>query len=173
MRGIASRFVIPSLLPGESELGEPSKATLFSFATVWVFASRDCGRLHTSDTPVSSAIRTSPTTSTLTRMYCDHPRPSTLVVTREIDRMFLFYGDQLSHRLVKNLATWTTRERGINRRTRNHDWDVGGTLQRSLLGHTWLRICFKVRLVIQRFNGILELRLGLIDLKDDVRNFFH
>ena len=164
MRGIASRFVISSLLPGEPELSESSETTLFSLAPVWVFASWDCRRLHASNTPVSSAIRTTPTTSTLTRMYRSHPRSSTLVVTREVNRMFLFYEDEFGHWLVKNLATWTTREHGIDRWTRNHNRDVGRALWPGLLRHAWLSICFKVRRMIRRFIGVLKLGLGSVDL---------
>ena len=84
------------------------------------------------------------TTSTLTGTYRSHPRPSTLVVTRQADRMFLFYGNQLGYRLVQNLATWTTRERSINRRTRNHDRNVCRAFRRGLLRNVRLGVSFKV-----------------------------
>ena len=148
-----------------------------SAPSVWIFASWDCGRLHTSNTPISSVIRTTSTTSTLTGTYRDHPRSSTLVVTRKTNRMFLFYGDKLGYWLVKNLATRTTRKRGINRRTRNHDWDVGKVLWRGLLRHTRLSICLEVRCMIRRLIGILEFGFGLVNLKrmtseiSSIRNF--
>ena len=165
MRGIASRFLVSSLLSGESELSESSKMTLFSFTTVWVFASWDYRGLHTSNAPVSSAIRTTPTTSMLTKTHRSHPRPLPLIVTRETNRMFLFYGNQLSHWLVKNLATRTTRKRGVDRRTRDHDWHIGRTLWCGLLRHAWLSICLEVRCMVRRFVSILEFRLGSVNLK--------
>ena len=78
--------------------------------------------------------------------------------------MFLFYGDKLGHWLVKNLATWTMRECGINGRTWNNYWNVGGTLRRGLLRHTRLGIRFEVRCMIQRFIGVLKLGLVSVPL---------
>ena len=164
MRGIASQFVVSSLLSGESKLGESSKTTLFLLTSVWVFMSWDCRRLHTSNAPISSAIRTTPTTSTLTRTYQSHPRPLSLVVTRKVNRMILLYGDKFGHWLIKDLATWTTRERGIDRQTWNHDWNIGRTLRRGLFRHARLSICFKVQRMIRRFIGVLKLGLGSINL---------
>ena len=74
------------------------------------------------------------------------------------------YGNQLGHWLVQNLTTRTTWERGIDGRTQNHNWNIGRMLQRSLLRHTRLSICFEVRRMIRRFIGILELGLGSINL---------
>ena len=164
MRGIASRLVVSSLLSGEPKLGEPSEMTLFSLTSIWVFASWNCRGLHTSNAPISPAIRTTPTTSTLTGTYRSHPRPSTLVVTRKANRMFLFYRNKLSHWLVKDLATWTTRKRGVDGWSRNHNWDISRTFQHGLLRHAWLSICFKVRRMIQRFIGVLKLGFGSINL---------
>ena len=155
MRGIASRLLVSSLLSGKSEFGELSETTLFSLASVWIFASWDCRRLHTSNAPISLAIRTTSTTSTLTGMYRSHPRPSTLVVTRQTDRMLLFYGNQLGHWLVKNLTSWTTRKGGIYRRCGNHDRNIGRTLRRGLLGNAWLSISLKVRSMVRRLISIL------------------
>ena len=114
---------------------------------------------------MTPATRTASTTSTLTGTHRCHPRPSTLVVTRKANRMFLFNGNQLSHRLVKNLATRTTRERGINRRSWHHNWDVGRALRRSLLRNAQLGIRLKVRGMIRRLVGILEFGLGPVDLE--------
>ena len=165
MRGIASQVLVSSLLSGKSELGESSKAALLLIASVWIFASWDYRRLHTSNTTISSAIRTTSTTSALTRTYRGHPRSSTLIITRETNRTLLFYGNKLGHWLVENLATRTTRECGINRRTRHHNWNIGRTLWRGLLRNARLSIRFKVRCVIRRFIGILKLGFGSIDLK--------
>ena len=137
----------------------------------------DYRRLHTSNTPVSSAIRTASTTSTLTGTYCCHPRPSTLVVTRKANRMFLFYGNQLGHRLVKDLAPWTTREHGIYKRRRDHNRHVSGTLWRGLLRHTWFGVRLEVRRMIRGFIGILQLGFGSVNLErttsetSSIRNF--
>ena len=119
----------------------------------------------TSNTPVSSAIRTTPTTSALTGTYCCHPRPSTLVVTRKASRMLFFYGNQLGHRLVQNLATWTAWERGVNGQTRNHDRNICRALWRSLLRNARFSVSLKVRRMIRRFIGILELGFGSVNLK--------
>ena len=159
-------WVTPPLPPvsGKSELGESPKATLLSLASVWVFASWDCRRLHTSNTPVSLAIRTTSTTSALTGTYCCHPCPLTLVVTRKANRMLLFYGNQFGYRLVKDFAPWATRKGGVYRRSRNHNRHVGRTLQCGLLRCTRLSVRFKVRRMIRRFIGVLELGFGLVNL---------
>ena len=177
MRGIASRVVVSSLLSGESEFGEPSKTTLLSLTSVWVFASWDCRGLHTSNTPVSSAIRTTSTTSTLTGTYRSHPRPSTLVVTRQANRMLLFYRHQLSHRLVKNLTAWTARKRGIDRRSWDHNRNVGRLLWRGLFRDAQLGISLEVRRMVRRLIGVLKLGFGSVNLErmtseiSPIRNF--
>ena len=91
--------------------------------------------------------------------------------------MILLDGDKLSHQLIKNLAAWTTRERGVNRRTRNHNRDIGRMLQRSLLWHAWLGVSLKVRCVIRRIVGVLKFGFGSVNLKrmmleiSSIRNF--
>ena len=143
MRGIASRFIISSLLSGESKLGELSEMTLFSLALVWVLMSWDCRRLHVSNTPVSSVIRTTSMTSVLTRMYRCHPCTSTLVIARNHDGMILFDRNKCGHQLVKDLTTRTTWERGINGWSWDDNWNVCWAFWRSLLRDAWLSICFK------------------------------
>ena len=164
MRGIASQFVVSSLLSSESKLGKSSEMTLFTLELVWVFASWDYRRLHTSNTPVSSAIRTTPTTSTLTGTYRCHPRPSTLIVTGKANWMLLLDRNKLGHWLVKNLTTWATWKRGVYGRSWNHNWDISRALRRGLLRHAWLGIGFKVRRMVRRLIGILKLRLSSINL---------
>ena len=171
MRGIAPRLVVSSLLSGEPELGESSETTLFSFTPVWILASWDYRWLHASNTPISSAIRMTSTTSTLTGTYCSHPRPSTLIVMRKANRMILLNGDKLGHWLVKNLTTWTTRESGINQWSRDHNRNVCWTFWGGLLWNTWLGISLKVRRMIRRFIGILELGLGLVNLERTASEF--
>ena len=91
--------------------------------------------------------------------------------------MFLFYGNQFGNRLIKNLATGTTREGGINRRSGNHNRNVGRTLQLGLLGNARLGIRFEVRRMIRRFVGVLKLRFGSVNLErmtseiSSIRNF--
>ena len=165
MRGITSRFIVSSLLSSEPELGELPETALFALTSVWVLASWDCGRLHTSDTPVSSAIRMASLMSALARMYRCHPCTSTLVVTRERNWMILLYGNEFSHWLVQNLAAWTTRKCGINRGSRNHNWNIRQMLWSSLFGHAQLSVSFEVRRVVQSLIGVLELRLGSVNLK--------
>ena len=79
--------------------------------------------------------------------------------------MFLFYGNQLGNRLVKNLATGTTRKGGIYRRSGNHNRNVGRTLRRGLLGNTRLSISLEVQGMVRRLIGVLEFGLGPIDLE--------
>ena len=146
-----------SLLSSEPKLGEPSETALFSFASVWIFASWNCRRLHMSNTPISLAIRTMSTTSTLTRTYCCHPRPSTLVITRKANWMFLFYGDEFCYRLVQDLTTRTTRECGIDGRSRDNNWNVCWTFRSGLLRNTRLGISFKIRCMVRRLIGVLQL----------------
>ena len=165
MRGIASRLVVSSLLSGKSKLGELSEMTLFSLALVWILASWDCRRLHTSNTPISLAIRMTPTTSTLTGTYRSHPRPSTLIVTRKADRMFLLYGNQLGNRIVKNLTAWAARKRSVNRWSWHHDGNVGRALWRGLFGNTWLGVCFKIQGMVRRLVSVLEFGLGPVNLE--------
>ena len=97
-----------------------------------------------SNTPISLAIRMTSTTSTLTGTHHCHSRTPTLIVTRERDGMFLFYGNKFCYWLIKNLATRTTRKRGVNWRSRNHNRNVGWMFRSSLLGNTWLGIGLKV-----------------------------
>ena len=91
--------------------------------------------------------------------------------------MFLFYGNQLGNRLVKNLAAWTARKRGVNGLTRNHDWNIGRAFWRGLLGNSWLGIRFEVRCIIRRFVSVLKLGFGLVNLEgvtseiSSIRNF--
>ena len=80
-------------------------------------------------------------------------------------RMLLFNGNELHHWLVENLTTQTTRKRGVDRRTRHHDWNISRAFWRSLLRHAWLGVRLKVQRMIQRFIGILELGLGSVNLK--------
>ena len=164
MRGIASRFVVSSLLSSEAELGEPPETTLFSLASVWIFVSWDCRGLHASNAPISSAIRMTSITSALTGTYHCHPRTPTLVIARNCDGMFLFYGNEFSHWLVKNLTTWTTGKGSVNRWSQNHDWDIGRMFCRRLLRNAWFSIRFKVRRMVRRLFGIFEFGLGSIDL---------
>ena len=105
-----------------------------------------------------------PTTSTLTGMYQSHPRPSTLIITRKTNRMFLFYGNKFGHWLVKDLAAWTTGKCGIDRWSWNYDWNISRALWHGLFRHARLSICFKVRRMIRRFIGVLKLGLGSINL---------
>ena len=165
MRGIASRFVVSSLLSSKPELGKPSKTTLLAFALVWILTSWDCRGLHTSNTPVSSTIRMASTTSTLTRTYCCHPCASTLVVTRKRNQMFFLYRNKFCYQLVKDLATWTARECSVNRQSWNYNRNIHWTLRSGLLRYTRLGIGFKVRSMVQRLIGILKLGLGLVNLK--------
>ena len=144
MRGIASRFVVSSLLSGKSKLGESSETTLFLLTSVWILVSWDYRRLHTSNTPISSAIRTTSMTSALTRMYRCHPCTLTLVIARNRDGMLLFNRNKLGHWLVKDPATRTTWEQGINGQTWNNDWNIRWVFWRSLLRDAQLSICFKV-----------------------------
>ena len=124
----------------------------------------DCRRLHTSNAPISSAIRTTPTTSTLTRTYRCHPCPTTLVITREHNWMIFLNGNKFRHWLVKDLTTWTTWKRSIDGRSRDNNRNIGWTLRRSLLRHARLSIHFEVRRMSRRFIGILKLGLGSINL---------
>ena len=79
--------------------------------------------------------------------------------------MLLLYGNQFGHRLVQDFTTWATREGGIHRRSRNHDWNIGGMLQRGLLRHTWLGIGLEVGCMIRRFVGVLQLGFGSVNLE--------
>ena len=79
--------------------------------------------------------------------------------------MLLFYRNEFGYWLVKDLATRTTRERGVNRRTRNHDRNVCWVFWRGLFRHTQLSIHLEVQRMIQRFIGILEFGFGLVNLE--------
>ena len=118
-----------------------------------------------SNAPISLAIRTASVMSTLTRMYCCHPCALTLVITRYRDRMFFLYRNEPCHWLVKDLATWTTWERGIDWWCWNHDRNVRRTLWGTLLQNTWLGIGLKIQCVVRRLIGVLELRLGPVNLE--------
>ena len=131
MRGIASRFVVSSLLPGESKLGEPSKTTLFSLASVWILASWDCRRLHTSNTPIPSAIRTTSTTSTLTRTYRCHPCTLTLVIARNCNGK-LRWDDPLQWERAQTLAR--SRPRNLDNKGMSHQWAEWEQQLERLLG---------------------------------------
>ena len=88
--------------------------------------------------------------------------------------MVLLDRDKLGHRLIKNLTTGTTRECGINRRTWNHNRNIGSLLWCGLSRHARFGIRLKVRRMIRRFIGVLKLRFGSVNLeKEDIRNFFH
>ena len=117
-----------------------------------------------SNTPISSVIRMTSTTSTLTGTYHCHPCPSTLVVTGKANWMLLLDRNKLGHWFVKNLATWATWECGANRQSWNHNWDISRVLRCGLLRHAWLGIGFKVQHMVRRLIGILKLGLGSINL---------
>ena len=78
--------------------------------------------------------------------------------------MIFFNGNKHGHWLVQDLATWTTGEGGVDRRSWNHNWDVGRALWCGLLRNARLSISFEVRRMIQRFIGILKLGFGSINL---------
>ena len=78
--------------------------------------------------------------------------------------MILLNGNKLSHRLVQDLTAQTTREHGVNRWSRNDNWNVSWAFRGSLLRRTWLGISFKVQRMVQRLISILELRLSSINL---------
>ena len=73
--------------------------------------------------------------------------------------------DKFGYRLVKDLATRTTGERGVNRRTRNHDWNICWAFWRGLLKNAQLSICLEVRRMIQRFVSVFKLGFSSVDLK--------
>ena len=79
--------------------------------------------------------------------------------------MFLLYGNQLGHQLVKDLTPWTTRKGGVYGRSRNHNRHVGRTLWHGLFRYARLSIGLKVRRMIRGFIGVLELGFGSVDLK--------
>ena len=124
-----------------------------------------------SNTPISSAIRMTPTMSTLTRTYRCHPCTSTLVIARDCDGMILFDRNKFSHWLVKDLATWTTRERGVNGWSWNNNGNVCWAFWCSLFRNAQLSIGFKVRRMIRRFIGVLKLGLGSINLERMTSDF--
>ena len=165
MRGITFQVVVSSLLSSKPKLGKPSKMTLLAFTSIWVLASWDYRRLHMSNAPISSAIRTASTTSVLTRTYRCHPCASTLVVTRKHNWMFFLYGNELCHWLVKDLTTWATWELGIDGQSQNHDQNICWTFQSRLLRNTRLSISLKIRCIIRRFISVFELRLSLVNLR--------
>ena len=139
--------------------------TLFSLTSVWILTSWDYRRLHTSNTPVSLAIRTTSTMSALTGTYHSHPCTPTLVIARSRNRMILLDRNKLGHWFVKNLTTWTTRKCGINGWTWNHDWHIGRALWCALFRNARLSIRFEVRRMIRRFIDIIKLGLGSINLE--------
>ena len=142
--------------------------TLFSLTVVWVLTSWDCGGLHTSDTPITSAIRTTPTTSTLTGTYRSHPCSSTLIVMRKANRMLLFYRNEFSYRFIENLTTWATREGGVYRRSGNHNGNVGRTLRHGLFRHARLSVCLEVRRMVRRLVSVFKLGFGPVNLERTV-----
>ena len=138
---------------------------ILTFTLVWILMSWDCRRLHMSNAPISLAIRTASMTSTLTGTYCCHPCASTLVVMRQCERMFLFNGNELCYRLIKDFATWAAQKGGVNGRCWNHNGNICWTLWSGLLGYTWLGISLEIQHMIQRFISVLKLRLSLINLE--------
>ena len=165
MRGIASRFVVSSLLSSKPELGEPPETTLLLLALVWILMYWDCRRLHMSNTPIPSAIRMASMVSMLTRTHRCHPRTSTLIVMRKCSRMILFDGDKFCHWLIQSFTTWTTREGSIDRWCWNHNGNIHWTFWSGLLRNTQLGISLEVQRMVRRLVSILELGLGSIDLK--------
>ena len=117
-----------------------------------------------SDTPISSAIRTATTMSTLVRMHHCHPHPLALVIMRKDDWVFLFDRNQFCHQFIQHFAARTTRKGGIDWWSRNYDGSIRRTFRSALLWNAWLSISLEVQCMNQRFIGILELRLSLIDL---------
>ena len=66
MRGITGAILVACLFSSEPKPGKPSKPILLLFTLVWILTSWDCWWLHTSNTTISLAIRTTPTITTLT-----------------------------------------------------------------------------------------------------------
>ena len=95
---------------------------------------------------------------------CATPCTLTLVIARNRNGMILFNRNEHGNWLIKDLTTRTTWERGIDRRSRNQNWNIGRALWRGLLRHTWLSIHLEVRQMIQRIIGVLKLGLGSINL---------
>ena len=98
-------------------------------------------------------------------MHHCHLHTPTLVVARKDDQMLFFNWNQFSHWLVKDFATQATRERGINRRSRDHNQNIGWMFQSSLLRNTWLSVGLEVQCIIQGLISVLELGLSSINLK--------
>ena len=122
----------------------------------------DCGRLHTSSTPISLVIRTASTMSTLTGMYHCHPCTSTLIVVREHNGMVLFNQHQRSYQFVENLTTGTTWKGSINWQCWYHNRNIGWALRNWLLWNAQLSIRLKIRGVIQGFISVLELCVRVV-----------
>ena len=110
MRGIACTVLITCLFSCKAKLGESPKTTLFLLASIWILMSWDCRGLHMSNTPISLVIRMSSLMSTLTSKHHSHPHSSTLVITREHNRIILLNWHQLSHWFVQDFAIWITWE---------------------------------------------------------------
>ena len=104
-------------------------------------------------------------TSMLTRMHCCHPCPSALVIARKANWVFLFDRNQFGHQLIQHFTTGTTRKGGVNWRSRNYDRNIHWTFRSTLLQDTWLGISLEIQRVIRRLIGVLELRLGLVNLE--------
>ena len=104
-------------------------------------------------------------TSMLTGTHHCHPRTLTLVVARKQDWMFLFNGNQFGHWFVKHFTTRTTWEGGIDWWSWNHDRNICWTFWSGLLGNAQLGISLKVQHMVRRLISVLELRLGLVNLK--------
>ena len=118
-----------------------------------------------SNTPISSVIRTASTMNTLTGTHCCHPHTLTLIVTRKHNQIILFDGDELCHRLIKNLAPWTTQECYVDQWCWNHNGNICWAFRSSLFRNTWLGISLKIQGMVQRLIGILKFRLSSINLE--------
>ena len=79
--------------------------------------------------------------------------------------MFLLYGNQLGNQFVKDLAAQAARKRSIDRQTWNYYRNIGRAFRRGLIRNIWLGIGLKVRRMVRRFVGVLQLRLGSVNLK--------
>ena len=126
----------------------------------------DYRRLHTSDTPISSAIRMAAMMSMLTGMHRCHPHTPTLIVTRKRNWVILFDGDKFRHWFIQSLTTRTTQEHCVDRWYGNHNGNICWTFWSSLLRNTRLSVSLEIRRVIQRLVGIFKLRFSLVNLRE-------
>ena len=168
MRGIASRLVISSLLPSKPKLGKSLEITLLLLTSVWILVSWDWGRLHTSNTPVSSAIGMATMTSTLTGTYCCHPHPLTLIITRKYNRMIFFNQHPCRHQFIENLTSGATRKGCVNWWCWDHNGNICWTFQSSFFRNTWFRVGLEVQGVVQQFISIFKLQFSTVKLKDSI-----